>query len=170
MVFSPLRNQINSDISYYHYYYYYDCNILSVWTSFQEMKCFFPWGKYHSSRRHVIPESTVPSKGKFFFFFFFFFCFFFLCFFFFFFCFFSLFHFYILFVFFFFFLLFRDAPMAYGSSQARGQIWGTAAWPTPQPQQCRIWKRDSSRLRQILNPISEARDPTCVLMDTSWVC
>jgi len=31
-------------------------------------------------------------------------------------------------------------------------------WPTPQPQQC-----------QILNPLSEARDQTRILMDTSQV-
>ena len=28
----------------------------------------------------------------------------------------------------------------------------------------------SSRQRQILNPLSEARDPTCNLMVPSWIC
>ena len=28
----------------------------------------------------------------------------------------------------------------------------------------------SSWQRLILNPLSEARDPTCVFMDASWVC
>ena len=70
------------------------------------------------------------------------------------------------------FLLFRATGAAYGSSQARSQIRATAAglhhshsnagsklclWPISQ--QC-----------QILNPLSEARDRTCILMDTSWIC
>ena len=28
----------------------------------------------------------------------------------------------------------------------------------------------SSRQHQILNPLSEAKDQTCVLMDTIWIC
>ena len=35
----------------------------------------------------------------------------------------------------FYFLLFMAAPVAYGSSQARGQTAAPAAGPTPQPQQ-----------------------------------
>ena len=42
-------------------------------------------------------------------------------------------------------------------SQARG--WIGAAAVTYSSQRC-----------QILNPLSEARDWTCILMDTSWVC
>ena len=72
------------------------------------------------------------------------------------------------------FRLFRAAPEAYGVSQARGLITAVAARlghshsntrseprlrPTPQPQQCRI-----------LNPLSEAGDRTCILMDPSQVC
>jgi len=64
--------------------------------------------------------------------------------------------------------------MAYGNSQARGQIRAAAAslrqshsnagsklhlQPTPQ-----LMKR------RILNPQSEARDGTCILMDTSQAC
>ena len=49
--------------------------------------------------------------------------------------------------FFFFFLLFRAAPAACGGSQARGRIGAIAHQPTPQQ-------------RRILNPLSEARDPT----------
>ena len=70
-------------------------------------------------------------------------------------------------------LLFRAAPAACRSSQARGSIRAAAAsvhhshrharselhlQPTPQPQQC--W---------ILHPLSEARDQTHILMDTSPV-
>ena len=62
------------------------------------------------------------------------------------------------FFFFFFFSLFRAAPAAYGSSQARGRMGAAAAGLTPQPQQ-----------HGVLNPLSRARDRTQVLMDTSWV-
>ena len=37
-----------------------------------------------------------------------------------------------------FFFLFRDIPVAYGSSQARGRIRAAAAGPTPQTQQLGI--------------------------------
>ena len=67
--------------------------------------------------------------------------------------------------FFFFFGLFRAAPMAYESSQSR---------PMPQPQQYRIratsQPTSSSWQHWILNPLSRARDPTHVLMDTTQVC
>ena len=77
-----------------------------------------------------------------------------------------------LFVFLFVFV-FRAASEAYGSSQARGQIGGVTdvlhhshssmgsklcLWPIPQLRQC-----------QILNPLSEARDWTCVLMVASQI-
>ena len=70
-------------------------------------------------------------------------------------------------------MLFRAACMAYGASQARGQIQATAAGlhhsrsnvgsephlrPTPQLME-----------RQILNPLNEARDGTYILMDTSQI-
>jgi len=48
--------------------------------------------------------------------------------------------------------------VAHGNSQARGPIRATAADLHHSSQQCRI-----------LNLLSEARDPTCILMDTSWV-
>ena len=56
------------------------------------------------------------------------------------------------------FCLFRAASMAYGSFQARGQIGAVAAGLHHSSQQC-----------QILNPLSEARDQACVLMDTSQI-
>ena len=50
------------------------------------------------------------------------------------------------------FIFLRAAPMVYGGSQANQTC---SLWPTPQPQ----WHR-------ILNPLSEARDWTCV---SSWM-
>ena len=65
------------------------------------------------------------------------------------------------------------APAAYGSSQAGDQIraaaeictTATAAWDPSHilDLRCSLWQC------QILNPLSKARDQTCVLMDTSWV-
>ena len=57
----------------------------------------------------------------------------------------------------FFVFLFMAAPVAYGSSQARGWI-SCSCRPVPKPQQ-----------RQIFNPLSKARDQTCVLQDTSQI-
>ena len=54
--------------------------------------------------------------------------------------------------------LFRAAPEAHGSSQARGQIEAVAAG-----------LHHSLLQHGILNPLSEARDGTPVLMDTSQV-
>ena len=73
------------------------------------------------------------------------------------------------------FLLFRATPAACRSSQARGQIRSCSCQRIPQPQQRRIWATStnlghSSRQCQILNPLSEARDGTQILMDTSLVC
>ena len=80
-----------------------------------------------------------------------------------------------LFIYCFFFLLFRSAPAACGSSQAKGQIRATAAGlyhshsnsgfephlqPTPQLKAT----LDSS------NPLRKARDRICIPMNTSWIC
>ena len=54
--------------------------------------------------------------------------------------------------------LFRTAPSAYGSFQTRGQTRAAAAS-----------LHHSSQQRRILNPLSEARDRTHVLMDPSQV-
>ena len=71
------------------------------------------------------------------------------------------------------FLLFRAVPAAYGGSQARGHIRAVAAGlchnhsnaksvpslrPTP-------WLMATL----VLNPLSEARHQTCVLMDASQI-
>ena len=61
--------------------------------------------------------------------------------------------------FFFFFFPLRATPGAHGSSQSRGQIGAVA-----------VSLHHSSWQRQILYPLSKARDWTHVFMDTSWVC
>ena len=59
----------------------------------------------------------------------------------------------------------------------QGSNWSCNCWPTPQPQQpatpdpshiCDLYP--SSQQCQNLNPLSEARDQTLVLMDASQVC
>ena len=71
------------------------------------------------------------------------------------------------------FLAFRASSAAYGSSQPRGQIRviaaslhhshsNTGSEPHLQPPHC-------SQQCWILDPLSETRDRTCVLRDTSWV-
>ena len=54
---------------------------------------------------------------------------------------------------------FRAAPKVYGSSQARGQTGAVAAG-----------LYHSSQQRQILNPLSKAKDRILVLMDASQIC
>ena len=58
------------------------------------------------------------------------------------------------------------SPAAYGSSQARGQI-ATATATCGWSHVCKL--HHSSWQRQILYPLSEARDRTCVHMDTSQI-
>ena len=75
----------------------------------------------------------------------------------------------------FFNLFFMPGTLSTWSFQARGQIQAVAARPTPQPQQRRIRARsatctDSSQQRQILNPMSKARDWTCILRGASHIC
>ena len=54
------------------------------------------------------------------------------------------------------FFNFMDSPVAYQSSQASG-LFGAAAVAYTTAQQ-----------HQILNPLSEVRDRTCILMETMW--
>ena len=109
-----------------------------------------------------IPSSSCPclnGNSLYFFFLFFFF---------------GLFSFFLFFFFFFFFCLFRAAPAAQGGSQATERVKAIATGlcqshsnikskpclrPTPQ----------SSRQHWILNPLSEARDWPCILMDASQI-
>ena len=68
--------------------------------------------------------------------------------------------------------LFMAAPTAYGNSQASGLIGAAAAslhhsHTMPDPSHmCNL--HHSSQQCQILNPLSRARDQTCLLMDTIW--
>ena len=80
------------------------------------------------------------------------------------------------------FFFFRAIHAVYRSSQARGQIRATAASHTPQPQlpayttatarpdlNCVCKLHCSSQQHQIFNPLSVARDQTCILMSTCQV-
>ena len=74
----------------------------------------------------------------------------------------------------FFSCIFRATPTAYGGSQHRGLI-GTVsanlARATAIPDSRRLWNlQHSSQQRQILNPVSKARDQTCNLMVPSQIC
>ena len=68
--------------------------------------------------------------------------------------------------FFFFFLSFRATPATYGSSQDRGRI---RAVTETGDLSCVCDLHHSSGQCCTLNPLSEARDGTHVLMETSWV-
>ena len=67
----------------------------------------------------------------------------------------------------------RVTPEAYGSFQARSQLESRLpayATDTAMPDlSCILNLHHSSQQHRILNLLSEARDPTRVLMDTCWV-
>ena len=71
------------------------------------------------------------------------------------------------------FFFFRAAPAAFGSSKARSPSeLQQLAYTTAPEKQALSYGCDlhhSSQQRQILNPLSKARDQTCILMDTSRV-
>ena len=76
----------------------------------------------------------------------------------------------LLFFFFFSFGLFMATSVAYGSSQARDRMEAAAAQPIAQPQQYQIRAASVTyTTARILIPLSEARDRTYILMDTSGV-
>ena len=64
--------------------------------------------------------------------------------------------------------LFRAAPATYRCSQARGRSRAAAIAMRDPSHICHL--HHSSQQRQILHPLSEARDQTHILMDTSQGC
>ena len=76
-----------------------------------------------------------------------------------------------LFFYFLFFCLFRTTPVASGSSQIRNGIWAAAAGHSHTHSNARsepcLWPKPQLAAMQILNPLSKARDWTCILMETS---
>ena len=78
------------------------------------------------------------------------------------------------FLFFFLFCLFRATPAAYGGFQARGWIGAVAglhhSHSNARSKPCLWPTHHSSQKHWILNPLSEVRDWTCFLMDTSQIC
>ena len=73
----------------------------------------------------------------------------------------------------FFVFFFRATPTAYGSSQDRGWIRDVAAGLHHSHNNARFQLLcdlcHNSGQRQILNPLSKARDWTCILMDSSQI-
>ena len=72
------------------------------------------------------------------------------------------------------YLLFRAVPMAYGSSQDRGWI-GAAAMSLYHSQsnegsKTHLWPTPQLTAMPDPDPLSEARDQTHILMDTSQIC
>ena len=63
----------------------------------------------------------------------------------------------------------RAALAAYGGAQARGRIRATAAGLSHSHSYAGPNLHHNSRQHWILNPLREARDRTCVLMDTSQI-
>ena len=59
-----------------------------------------------------------------------------------------------------------EVPRLGGQSELQMPVCATATWDLSHI--CNL--HHSSQQCWILNPLSKARDGTCVLMDTSWVC
>ena len=68
-------------------------------------------------------------------------------------------------------LLFRAAAVAYGGFQARGSIRAIAAGLRHSHARSNLHLRSTPQLpaRRILNPLREARDGTCILLDTTQI-
>ena len=70
------------------------------------------------------------------------------------------------------FLFFQDCTRVIWKFPCQGLNWSCSCQPVPHPQQLRRRVSNlhhSSWQHQILNPLSEAKDRSCVLMDTSQV-
>jgi len=84
-----------------------------------------------------------------------------------------LFYYYYYYYYYYYFLLFRATPKAFGDSQAKGPLRAVVARlyhshsNVGSEPVCNL--HHSSQQHQILNPLSKARDRTCILMDTSRV-
>ena len=65
--------------------------------------------------------------------------------------------------------LFRAALAAYSISQVESELQLLAYATATQDPSCTYDLPHSSQQRWLLNPLSEARDRTYVLMDTGWV-
>ena len=61
-----------------------------------------------------------------------------------------------------------EAPRLVGESKLQQPAYTTATATRDPSHTCNL--PCISRQRRILNPLSEARDGTCVLIDTSWAC
>ena len=77
------------------------------------------------------------------------------------------------------FIYFLGPHMRHMEVPRLGLNWSCSCWPTPQAYSTATATSDPSHIcdlhnhsqqRQIPNPLSEARDRTCILMDTSRVC
>ena len=68
------------------------------------------------------------------------------------------------------FSLFRAEPMAHGSCQARGPKGAVAAGLCNSHSNAGCALHYSLQQCGILNPLSEAKDQTCVHVDTGQVC
>ena len=76
-------------------------------------------------------------------------------------------------IFFFFFSpLFRAAPSAHGSSQARGRTGATAAGlhHSNGKSEPHLWPSRQLMAMPDPDPVSKAEDQTCIFRDTAWLC
>ena len=79
------------------------------------------------------------------------------------------------FILFLFFVFFQGLTRRILKFPGQGSNWSYSCQPTPQPQpqphgiQAAPVTYTTAHRNAVLNPLSKARDPTCILMDTSWI-